>query len=90
MQKWVMKPLMPVVRRLLDSTFRPSNEAGVDMAELAVNGTYDGASGYFTLLKKDDPDSVVLNEETQQRVWAQTIKWAKITRENTALKDACD
>ncbi|KAF1961324.1 putative short-chain dehydrogenase [Byssothecium circinans] len=88
MQKWVMKPLMPVVRRFVDPTFRPSIEAGIDMVELAVNKTYDGERGYFTLLKKDDPDSAVLDEETQQKVWAQTIQWAKITKDDTALKGA--
>lgn len=62
-QKWVMKPLMPVVRLFVDPTFRPSIEAGVDMVELAVNQIYDGKRGYFTLLEKGDLDSTVLDEE---------------------------
>lgn len=89
MQKYILKPLSPVMRYLFDPTFRPSSAAGIDMVELAVNGAYNnGERGYFTLLKKDDPDPVVLEEETQLKIWEQTARWAKITKENTALKTA--
>jgi NAD(P)-dependent dehydrogenase (short-subunit alcohol dehydrogenase family) len=88
-QKFVMQPLMPVLRRLVDPTWRPAKEAAVDMVDLAVSVTYKGTEGgYYTVLKKDDPDPVVRDEETQRRVWVQTAKWAGITGENCVLKNA--
>jgi hypothetical protein len=88
MQRFLMKPLMPLMRRFVDHTFRPSLEAGVDMVELGVSEKYDGERGYYTLLEKDEPDPAVLDEDTQQRMWVKSAEWAKITKDNTALKVA--
>jgi len=88
MQRFIMKPFMSVINRLADPTFRSSAEAGVDVAELAVNKAHPGERGYFTLLKKDESDPVTMDQKEQQRVWQKSLEWAKITKENTALKEA--
>ncbi|KAI1139190.1 putative short-chain dehydrogenase [Hypoxylon sp. FL0543] len=88
MQKFVMKPLMPLIRRFADPTFRPSSEAGVDIIELGVGKADDGERGYYTLLEKDEPDPVVLDKETQHKIWVKSAEWAKINKDNTALKVA--
>ncbi|KAF2232779.1 hypothetical protein EV356DRAFT_534296 [Viridothelium virens] len=66
--------------------FRLSSAAGIDMVELAVNKAYDGERGCFILLKKDESEQTVCDEEMQQKIGVQTAKWAKITKDNTALK----
>jgi NAD(P)-dependent dehydrogenase (short-subunit alcohol dehydrogenase family) len=90
MQKLILKPLMPVINRLADSTFRSSAAAGVDVAELAVCAAHAGERGYFTMLNKDESDPVTMDTSTQKRVWQTTLTWAGITRDNTALKGAFD
>ncbi|KAI5862349.1 putative short-chain dehydrogenase [Durotheca rogersii] len=87
-QKFVMRPFMSLVRRFADPTFRPSAEAGADIAELGVGRADDGQRGYYTLLEKDEPDPVVLDPENQRRIWAKSAEWAGITKDNTALKVA--
>ena len=67
---------------------RTSASAGVDVAELATNKAHPGERGYFTLLEKDasSPDS--MNEETQQKLWVQSLTWAGITPNDVALTNA--
>ncbi|KAI1735298.1 putative short-chain dehydrogenase [Xylaria scruposa] len=88
MSRFVLKPLIPVIKRLADPTFRSSAEAGADIIELAVNVAHPGERGYFTLLKKDQSDTLTLDKDVQMRVWKKSAEWAKITKDNTALKDA--
>lgn len=83
-----MKPWMPLVRRFFDHTMRPASDAGVDMIELGVARKYDGEQGYYTLLEKDEPDPAALDEDMQQKIWSKSAEWAKITKDNTALKAA--
>ncbi|KAI8954356.1 putative short-chain dehydrogenase [Xylaria longipes] len=90
MSKFVLKPLMPVINRLADPTFRSSAEAGVDMIEFAVDKAYPGERGYFTLLEKDQSDPLTLDKDAQIRVWKKSAEWARITKDNTALKDALE
>ncbi|KAI1378854.1 putative short-chain dehydrogenase [Hypoxylon crocopeplum] len=88
MQKFVMKPLMPLIRRFADPTFRPSSEAGRDIIELGMGKADDGERGYYTLLEKDEPDPSALDTEKQQKIWTKSVEWAKINKDNTALKTA--
>ncbi|RYP51529.1 hypothetical protein DL769_010797 [Monosporascus sp. CRB-8-3] len=90
MQKYVLKPLMPLVKCLVDPTFRSSAEAGVDLVELATDRAHPGERGYFTLLQKDTSDPLTLDETVQQNVWLKSAEWAGITKENTELKDALE
>ncbi|KAH8647545.1 putative short-chain dehydrogenase [Tricladium varicosporioides] len=90
LQSLVMKPFMSVINRLADPTFRTSAEAGVDIAELAVDKAHPGEHGYFTLLKKDESDPVTMDQDIQRKVWQKSLEWAKITKDNTALKEAVE
>ncbi|KAI1254407.1 hypothetical protein MGN70_003809 [Eutypa lata] len=87
-QKFIMKPFMSVIHRLVDPTFRSAAEAGVELAELAVDKARPGERGYFTLLEKDESDPITMDEDVQKRVWQKSLEWAKITKDNTALKEA--
>ncbi|KAI2631120.1 putative short-chain dehydrogenase [Xylaria nigripes] len=86
----ILKPLMPVINRFVDHTFRSSAEAGADMIKLAVNSAHPGERGYFTMLNKDESDPLTMDEEAQERVWKKSAEWAGITKDNTALKDAVE
>jgi hypothetical protein len=67
---------------LYDPTWRLSAEAGVDVAKLAVDAAYDKcAKGYFTLLKRDEPDNIVTDAEIQERIWKAAVKWARIGKD---------
>lgn len=87
MSKLVIQPLRFLLR-FIDPTMRNAAQAGIDVADLAMNKAHPGERGYFTLLEKDvsAPDS--MDEETQQKLWVQSLEWVRITRENTALKVA--
>lgn len=87
MSKLVIQPLRFLLR-FIDPTMRNAAQAGIEVADLAMNKAHPGERGYFTLLEKDvsAPDS--MDEETQQKLWVQSLEWVRITRENTALKVA--
>jgi len=87
MSKFVIGPLRPVLR-LMDPTMRTAAEAGADVADLAINKVSPGERGYFALLKKDTSSPDSKNEDKQRKLWAKSAEWARITRENTALKAA--
>lgn len=89
LQKYFLKPLLPVLR-LTQPTLRTSAEGGHDIVELAANPIYAGEQGFFTLLKKDDSSPESQNETKQQMLWARTLQWAKITKDNTVLQGAFD
>lgn len=89
-QKFVLKPFMSIIHRLADPTFRSSAEAAKDVIKLAVDKAYQSEQGYFTLLQKDDSDPITMDERVQQRVWRKSLDWAKITKDNTALKNVMD
>ncbi|KAI1271140.1 hypothetical protein F5Y07DRAFT_383939 [Xylaria sp. FL0933] len=88
MQKYLLRPFQPVYRLFGNKVFRSSAQAAVDIVELALNNAQPDARGYFTLLNKDQSAPQSLDPETQRRVWVQSAIWAKITKENTALKMA--
>ncbi|KAI1392987.1 putative short-chain dehydrogenase [Hypoxylon trugodes] len=87
MQMFILKPLMPILR-YLDPIYRTSAEAGVDIIELGVGQANNGERGYYTFLKKDEPDPVALDKEIQHKIWVKSVEWARINKENTALKVA--
>ncbi|KAL8634365.1 MAG: hypothetical protein Q9228_008041, partial [Teloschistes exilis] len=79
--------LEPLIR-LSDPTQRSSTEAGHDVIDLAARAAHPQDRGYFTLLKADISAPQSMDETTQQKVWAKTLQWARIMRENTALTRA--
>ncbi|KAL9012086.1 MAG: hypothetical protein Q9173_003122 [Seirophora scorigena] len=88
MSRFVIQPLRPLLRLLMDPTMRTSAEAGADVVDLATGAAHPNERGYFTLLERDSsaPDS--MNEGMQRRLWTETLRWARITKENTAMAGA--
>jgi len=86
MQRFIFRPFLPVLRRFVDSEFRTSAEAGVDIADLAVNRAHPDERGFFTLLEKAESAPQSLEQEVQHRIWIQSVAWANITKDDTALK----
>ncbi|KAI1767902.1 NAD(P)-binding protein [Hypoxylon sp. FL1150] len=83
-QRFALQPLRPLLR-LKDPSLRTAADAGVDVIDLAVNKAYPGERGYLKMLKREPSSPDSLNEEKQQKVWAKSAEWAKITKESTAL-----
>ncbi|KAI0886389.1 putative short-chain dehydrogenase [Annulohypoxylon maeteangense] len=88
MARYLMQPLLPFIRRFLDNQFRPSSAAAIDIIDLGLGKAHAGERGYFTLLDKDEPDSAALDEEIQNQIWAKSMEWAKITKDNCSLTAA--
>ena len=87
MSMFVIQPLRFLLQ-FMDPTMRTAAKAGVDVADLATNAAHPGDRGYFTLLQKDASAPNSMDEKTQQKLWVQSMEWARITRKNTALTDA--
>lgn len=84
-----MTPLNFILRRLVDPTWRRSSEAGIDMVEITVNRKYShGERGYYTLLKRDQPDEIVRDVQAQERVWRQAVRWAGVEQDECRLEGA--
>ncbi|KAI0551103.1 hypothetical protein F4679DRAFT_180524 [Xylaria curta] len=84
MQKFVLQPLQPVLRFIMPD-MRRSADAGVDVAELALNRKHVGERGYFRLMVSGPSSAESLDETKQERLWVKTAEWADITGEDTAL-----
>ncbi|PWY91255.1 hypothetical protein BO70DRAFT_426140 [Aspergillus heteromorphus CBS 117.55] len=84
MSRFIIQPFRPLLS-LKDPTIRTSAEAAVDVVELAVNKTYAGETGFFTLLKKDDSSPESQDGEKQEKLWKKTLEWAKISPTDIAL-----
>lgn len=80
MSKFVIRPLRPLLR-FADPTMRTSNEAGTDIAKLAVNEASPGARGFFTLLKEDTSSPDSLDEKVQESIWEKTFEWTGVSKE---------
>ncbi|KAI0428669.1 hypothetical protein F5Y09DRAFT_278916 [Xylaria sp. FL1042] len=85
LQRFVLQPLRPVLQ-LMAPYMRRSVDAGVDVAELALNRKHAGERGYFRLVVPGPSSAESLDELMQQRLWVKTTEWARITREDTALE----
>lgn len=86
MMHYMITPLVPLIRLLGNRDFRSVKEAGKDMVELAVNKSFEGAQGYYTFLKEDQPDPVVLDKTKQELVWVKSAEWSGIGPEKVPLK----
>ncbi|KAI1416955.1 hypothetical protein F5Y13DRAFT_177398 [Hypoxylon sp. FL1857] len=87
MQRFFLRPFEPLLR-LADPTLRTAAPAGIDVTEPALNPAYAAERGFFTLLKKDQSSPESQDEEKQQALWAKSLEWARITKDDTALKGA--
>ncbi|KID95484.1 NAD(P)-binding domain protein, partial [Metarhizium majus ARSEF 297] len=87
MQKFVYKPLLPVLKLIMGPTLRTAAPTGVDVVELTLSPKYKAKRGFYTLLKEDESSPDSQNREKESKLWAQTLIWANITENNTALQD---
>ncbi|KAI0451746.1 hypothetical protein F5B21DRAFT_506939 [Xylaria acuta] len=85
MQRFVLQPLQPVLRLMVHGV-RRSADAGVDVAELVLNQKHVGERGYLRLMVPEPSSAESLDETKQERLWAKTAEWARITSEDTALE----
>ncbi|KAI1125844.1 hypothetical protein F5Y10DRAFT_223959 [Nemania abortiva] len=84
-QMFILQPLRPLIRLMLPD-MRKSAEAGVDVADLALNQKYAGERGYFRLMVPGPSSAESLDETKQEELWTKTAHWAKITKEDTELE----
>ncbi|KAK7952545.1 NAD(P)-binding protein [Apiospora aurea] len=85
-QRFVIQPFMSVLRLLSGPTMRTSRAAGEDVMKLALGTAHPGERGFFTHLKKEESSPESLDEGKQEKLWAKTLEWTKVTTGNTALK----
>lgn len=86
-QKFVLKPLMPLMR-LRDPLMRRVSAGGIDVAKIALDPEYAGARGYYSWLKKDESSPESRDKKKQEALWVRSAQWAGITKENTSLASA--
>ncbi len=79
-----MQPLL----KYQDSTLRTTTAAAVDVVDLAVGEAHSGARGHFKFSEKEESSPENMELGKQEEVWAKSLKWAGITREDTALASA--
>ncbi|KAJ2996569.1 hypothetical protein NUW58_g930 [Xylaria curta] len=84
MQRFVLRPLRPVVR-LMVPDLRRSADAGADIADLALNQKHAEKRGYFRLMMPGPSSMESLDETKQERLWMKTAEWAKVTNQDTML-----
>ncbi|KAI0900155.1 hypothetical protein F4806DRAFT_493149 [Annulohypoxylon nitens] len=84
MQTFILKPFL-LLHQLRDPTIRTAAQAGIDVAELALNPTYVGERGFFTFLKKDESSAESREESRQEALWTKSLEWARITKDDTAM-----
>ncbi|KAI0470910.1 hypothetical protein GGR56DRAFT_119978 [Xylariaceae sp. FL0804] len=90
-QRLVLQPLRPLLR-LADPHMRTSAAAGVETAQLVMPAGDGGAAtpgerGYFEGPKKgvEAGPKDGLDEALQEKVWAKTLEWAKITADDVRV-----
>ncbi|KAJ5081134.1 NAD(P)-binding protein [Penicillium angulare] len=77
MSRFLIRPLRPLFS-LMDPTMRTAASAGTDIVTISMERQFEGAKGYFTLLKEDTgpPDS--LDKTKQEALWKKTAEWSSI------------
>ncbi|RDA84358.1 hypothetical protein CP532_2599 [Ophiocordyceps camponoti-leonardi (nom. inval.)] len=67
--RFLLRPMQPLLRRVMDPTIRTSAEAAVDIARLATSEAVPDQQGYFTMLQKDESSEESREEAKQEAVW---------------------
>jgi hypothetical protein len=88
MQKYLLKPLLPVLRIGLGTKLRTSRPAGIDVIELSLSPKFANKRGYYIMLKEDKSSPESNDKATQSKLWKKTLEWAHITPQNTNLSGA--
>lgn len=87
MQMFILQPLRPLLHLMLPD-MRRSADAGVDVADLALDKKHTGERGYLRLVAPGPSSTESLDEAKQEKLWTKTLEWAKLTKEKTALEGA--
>lgn len=85
-QKYLYKPLLPILQLIAGPTLRTAEPAGIDVAEISLSPKFVGKRGFYTLLEKDESSPESRDENKQESLWVETLKWAKISKDNTAFQ----
>lgn len=83
-QKLILQPLRPVLR-IIAPDMRRSADAGIDVAELAINEKHADERGYFRLMVPGSSSTESLDAVKQEKLWKRTAEWAKISDGDIAL-----
>ncbi len=87
-QRFIMQPLLPVMRATLDPTMRTAREAGVDAVQLCARRSHPGKRECFAFLKKGQSSLESLDEGKQRRLWDKTLEWTNITLDDSRPSNA--
>ncbi|KAE8420996.1 hypothetical protein BDV36DRAFT_305572 [Aspergillus pseudocaelatus] len=82
--RFIIQPLQPLLK-YKDPTMRTAAEAGIDVAELAVDPQFTGAKGYFTWKKQDTSSPESFDAVKQQSLWEKTLEWVGLAEEDLPL-----
>ncbi|KAI8965381.1 NAD(P)-binding protein [Daldinia sp. FL1419] len=85
LMRYIIQPLLPLMR-YANPQMRLGAESAVDAIELALDRVYPGERGYFELLQKDESSEESRDIAKQEKLWVKSAEWAKINKENTALR----
>ncbi|KAL7629524.1 hypothetical protein AAE478_001045 [Parahypoxylon ruwenzoriense] len=87
LMRYAVRALLPLLR-YRNSQMRIGAESAGDAIELALGNVHPGERGYFELLEKDQSSPESRDEAKQESLWAKSAEWARINKDNTALRCA--
>lgn len=85
LQTWVLQPLQPLLRFMVPG-MRRSADAGIDVAELALNEKHVDERGYFGLMMPGPSSMKSLDITKQEELWKKTAEWANMSNGDGALE----
>ncbi|KAI1777234.1 hypothetical protein F4818DRAFT_439593 [Hypoxylon cercidicola] len=88
LMQYVVRPLLPLMQ-YQNPQMRTAAESAVDTIELALGKVCPGERGYFELLDRDESSPESMDEAKQERLWTKSAEWARINKDNIALRNAC-
>ncbi|KAI0888123.1 NAD(P)-binding protein [Annulohypoxylon maeteangense] len=87
LMRYAVQPLLPLLK-YQNPQMRLGADSGADAIELALDRVHPGERGYFELLEKDESSPESRDESKQEKLWIKSAQWARISKDNTALKGA--
>lgn len=83
--KGILNPLQPLLKYAVPN-LRSVSTASVDLIDISVGK--EEASGYYTVMAKDESSPESRDEEKRKRLWAKSLEWVGISEDQTVLKTA--
>ncbi|KAI1208232.1 NAD(P)-binding protein [Annulohypoxylon truncatum] len=87
LMRYAVQPLLPLLK-YQNPQMRLGADSGVDAIELALDRVHPGERGYFELLEKAESSPESRDESKQEKLWIKSAEWARISKDNTALRGA--